>query len=864
MCLNGDIGSCDGINDANAIGYRLRLYNLLTSAGYNFDFVGNNKYGYAFLTDSDNAGFSGITSSALADVVETGSTSWRGLSVTPGPYLESYPADIVLLHIGTNDVLATNYGVSNVSRILDAIDDYENSSGNPVLVIISKIISQANYPCNSHPGTNAFNNNLNSMVQNRIGSGDKIIYINMECNAGINYYTDLIDQVHPNQTGYDKMADLWFQTIDNLNSAPVVSQIPDQERDRGSAFSQINLDSYVTDNEDPDQNITWTTIPSSPQYFNVSINENRVATISPKSSTWSGSEIIEFVAWDNGNIIPQLKKFDNVPVEFRVNWTPEITGQKALSTNEDVAKTIKITDLTIVEPEKAPVGMTLIVEDGENYSVSGATVTPDLNFNGNLSIPVRINADGKISNSYNFIISVNPVNDPPVINSQIQDLSTKQGDCVNVELSMLSVSDPDNTYPAGFSVQILPGNYYSFSGKSVCPNSVYTGVLPVNLRVYDGQAYSSSFVFNLTVLGNKPVFILPEDLDVLQDENYNAEVDINHYNPDAFSISATELPEWMSFNPSTKKLNGTPANDNIGDNSVSLRVTDGEVTVDTSFVVQVINVNDPPVITSQPPLSAQTGKSYNYLLVASDIDPGDQLFYSFTEKPAWAGFDPNTGLLSGTPSKDDVGSFNVNLRVSDGEYEVDQEFQVEVEFFNQPPIITTVPKDTAFVGQTYTYGLRAEDPENEVVSYFVKSLPEWLVFYSTTRVLIGTPASDDAGSELVILGATDGLDTTYQVYTLKVIFTSSFQNPELKNKVRVFPNPASGYVNVSIEDANISETIYFEILDLNGRQILLETFRNQDIKTIELKTDIPDGIYLYRVLQGDRRESIQSGKLLIR
>jgi hypothetical protein len=40
--------------------------------------------------------------------------------------------------------------------------------------------------------------------------------------------------------------------------------------------------------------------------------------------------------------------------------------------------------------------------------------------------------------------------------------------------------------------------------------------------------------------------------------------------------------------------------------------------------------------------------------VAEDIDPGDQLNYSYLEKPDWAGFNPGSALLTGTPSKDDT------------------------------------------------------------------------------------------------------------------------------------------------------------------------------------------------------------------
>lgn len=863
MCLNGDIGACEALNDANAIGYRLRLYNLLTAAGYNFDFVGGNKFGYALMTDPDNAGFSGIPSNALADIVETGSTSWRGISVTSGPYLDYYPADIVLLHIGTNDVLATSYGVSDVSRLLDAIDSYETSSGNPVLVIVSQIISEANYPCNSHPGTNAFNNNLTSMIQSRISSGDNIIYIDMECNAGINYYTDLVDQVHPNQVGYDKMGDYWFQIIDNLNSSPVVSPIPDQTRDRGSSFSQIHLDNYVYDNEDSDQDITWTTTES--QYFNISIDENRVATISPKSSNWSGNEIIEFIAADNGNVIPQLKKFDTTPVEFTVNWTPEITGQKSVSTNEDVAKTIKISDLILLEPEKAPAGMSLNVLSGSNYTVEGTTITPALNYNGTLSVPVRINADGKISNTYPLQVTVNPVNDNPVIESQVQELSTKQGNCVTVDLSMISVTDPDSDYPSDFSLYVLPGNFYSFSGRSVCPNPIFTGALPVNIRVYDGNGYSSSFAFSLDVLANIPEFILPEDLNVLEDELYTGTVEINHYNPDAFTISALQLPSWLTFNPGTNVLNGIPANEDVGENSVRLRVTDGDVTVDSSFVITVLNVNDPPEIKSSPVLTAETGKNYTYAILAEDIDPGDQLVYSYTKKPSWSGFNPLSALLSGTPSRDDTGIYDVDLTVSDGEYEVTQQFQIEVIFRNQPPDIVTTPKDTAEVNKTYTYGISAVDPENDPVTYFVQTLPDWLVFYPATHVLIGTPNSGDTDKALVVLAATDGIDTTFQAYNLNVVFALSNEDIRDAGRISVFPNPASRYFTVRIDDPEIRATdLTFELLDLSGRKVLSEPFRANSSLTIEMnRHKINKGIYIYRLTGKNQGDKLWMGKLII-
>jgi hypothetical protein len=60
------------------------------------------------------------------------------------------------------------------------------------------------------------------MARTRIANGDKIIVVDME-NALI-YPDDMWDTVHPNNTGYDKMAGVWYTALDNI--LPVCEQIP--------------------------------------------------------------------------------------------------------------------------------------------------------------------------------------------------------------------------------------------------------------------------------------------------------------------------------------------------------------------------------------------------------------------------------------------------------------------------------------------------------------------------------------------------------------------------------------------------------------------------------------------------------------
>ncbi len=318
MCLNGDISTCLRLEDSQAIGYRQRLSNLLSIAGYTIDLVGSQQYGSALMSDPDNAGFSGIRSENLADIMQTGTSTHTG-QVAPGAYLNYYPADIILLHIGTNDVLDGNYSSNGIGRILDAVKNYETASGKPVLVFLARIISCNGYPCNTHTGTVTFNNNLVTLAQNRINNDDHIVLVDMECGAGMDYYTDLIDQVHPGQTGYNKMADKWFEAVHQYNSAPVVAQIPDQAVERHESFNSVSLDLYVTDIEDTPDKITWSISPATPAHLNVSIDNNRVAHITVKDPLWYGAETIEFIATDGGRVLAQLQKSNSTPVIFTVN-----------------------------------------------------------------------------------------------------------------------------------------------------------------------------------------------------------------------------------------------------------------------------------------------------------------------------------------------------------------------------------------------------------------------------------------------------------------------------------------------------------------------------------------------------------------
>jgi len=199
------------------ISYRKALWDKLVDAGYDVDFVGSLTNGASVPDfDPDHEGHPGARDDEIAISVYN--------------YLISNPADIILLHIGANDL---NTSPDDVETILNNIDLYESNSGTEIWVILALIVNRA--CCNDVilcpiecQETTEFNDNVYAMASAR--SGDKIIIVDMENDAEIVYRYepagDMFDEglgiggLHPYETGYAKMANLWFSALEQILPDP--------------------------------------------------------------------------------------------------------------------------------------------------------------------------------------------------------------------------------------------------------------------------------------------------------------------------------------------------------------------------------------------------------------------------------------------------------------------------------------------------------------------------------------------------------------------------------------------------------------------------------------------------------------------
>jgi gliding motility-associated-like protein len=344
------------------------------------------------------------------------------------------------------------------------------------------------------------------------------------------------------------------------------------------------------------------------------------------------------------------------------------------------------------------------VYEGSNYTLSGSTVTPTLNFTGVLSVPVTVNDGKHTSEKYNVQIQVYPINDGPAITGQTT-LQTTQNNPVTLLLSHFTVSDPDNTYPTGFSLTVYAGQNYSVSGNTVSPATDFVGTLNVPVTVSDGSACSPTFTAVITVdpgnvrpvitgqttltTGiNLPITILLSHLTVSDPDNTY---------PNDFTLS---LSAGANYTVSGAVV--TPAQGFVGTLSVSTVVNDG--TSNSHPFTLKIEVLDGVQITGQVPLEINEDETITLELSQLQVNDPDKVFPQGYSLNVSLGENYTAINRKVIPATNYNGVLNVGVSVSNGKTTSNVfSLQITVVSVNDPPEIFALERDVL----TYPIGNEA-------------------------------------------------------------------------------------------------------------------------------------------------------------
>jgi gliding motility-associated-like protein len=280
-----------------------------------------------------------------------------------------------------------------------------------------------------------------------------------------------------------------------------------------------------------------------------------------------------------------------------VNDPPVITGQQAVSFDEDTPLNVSASHLVITDPDNTQ--FSISISNGENYIATGSTLTPSQNFYGALNVSLTVNDGEFTSESFTITITVNAVNDPPKITGQ-QVIRSGSSSPIELQLNHVSVEDPDHTYPNGFKLLVLNGNNYNVSGNIITPVRNFSGDLSVGVKVNDGSDDSQPFnlIVSIDDSNNRPIITSQQPVIINEDENFT--ITFSHLK---VTDDDSLYPQGFTMNigsGNNYSVNGsviTPLKNFTGNIFVPVSVHDGENTSGLyNFQIVIRAVNDAPLV----------------------------------------------------------------------------------------------------------------------------------------------------------------------------------------------------------------------------------------------------------------------------
>ncbi len=241
-------------------------------------------------------------------------------------------------------------------------------------------------------------------------------------------------------------------------------------------------------------------------------------------------------------------------------------------------------------------------------------------------------------------------------------------------------------------------------------------------------------------------------------------------NNDRLTYSLLNQPEGMAVDAETGSLIWQPKQNQIGNNRVVLRVSDGKGGIATQeFFLNTKGINTPPQIISSPNTVTLINNTYSYEVRATDFD-NDTLTYSLINPPEGMTINANTGLIAYTPTN--LGKQTVEIKVSDGFGGTNtQSYQLQVlsTLDNNLPSITSTPKIIIGAGGLYQYDVEANDPENTAISYNLTVKPNGMTIDTNTGLITWQTQNTTNGDFQVTVTATDADGgIAYQNYYIRV------------------------------------------------------------------------------------------------
>lgn len=479
------------------------------------------------------------------------------------------------------------------------------------------------------------------------------------------------------------------------NNPPVFESSPVEEGGEGLSYE---YEVVVTDADDEEISLSKDPKGLPWMEFNQTVNDageaRGVLSASPEMGHAGNYNIVLTAEDERG--ATTLQSFT---LEIETNYPPAFLSAPVTDADEGIEYVYEV-EASDPDDDELSFSMTtgpdwLSLEPGSESWLATLSGVPGPDDVGSNDVTLEV-SDGRGGvDTQDFTVTV-AANQPPSITSTPP---TTADEAVEYSYTVVA-TDPDGD-AVSFSAPTLPGwltlvdqgdDTAILSGT---PGSEDGGNHPVVIEASDGRGGVDQQSFTIEVAANQPpVFDSSPETEVREGDDYLYAVVVSDPDGDPVDLSATTLPDWLSFvdqGGGSGELTGTPGSDDVGTHPVVLVAEDdrgGET--EQTFEIEV-SANQPPQFDSSPETSAREGDAYSYAIVASDPED-DPITLTAPTLPDWLTLDDHgdgTGELTGTPGEDDAGEHEVVLRAEDdrGGYN-EQAWTLVVDALSPPELVT--------------------------------------------------------------------------------------------------------------------------------------------------------------------------------
>ncbi|MGS0696808.1 Ig-like domain-containing protein [Shewanella sp. 0m-4] len=269
----------------------------------------------------------------------------------------------------------------------------------------------------------------------------------------------------------------------------------------------------------------------------------------------------------------------------------------------------------------------------------------------------------------------------------------------------------------------------------------------------------------------------------------------------------------------SKAISYVPKPNYFGADSFVVQVSDGVTGSATQIVnVTVNSINDAPTISGRPTTTVSQGDSYRFVPTVTDIDTDESHTFSISNKPSWASFNSQTGLLSGTPGNSGVGTTaGIIISVTDSVNATASlaPFALMVTNVNDAPTISGRPSTSVNEGELYSFTPEVNDVDtDDTLTFAITNKPSWASFNQQNGSLTGTPENSDVGiSESISISVSDGQATVnLAAFNINVINVN--QAPVADAQFLTVNEDNSIAVTLSATDIDADAALSFSIVGL--------------------------------------------------